>query len=598
MNMVGATAERAHLLMGVAQGTTLYALMLMRSQWHWTDTNAGWLGAAVAWTVFGPLIVHLSWGTLQPRRFWVLLAGSSALLLALGFYQGATHFPVTGAGGPPVLPTAAVIGMALLSFMMPPLVAAWRSGHSGAALRFWHYPTLFDLAWRNAVVVLQGAVLAGLLLAVLLLGTGLLAMAKVNAPYEVLTKGNGWIFVLPAAAAWGTGIGIHRPNFTAALRRHWFVFSRWMLPLVSALGIALALAGVFNLSAVSSGDLSHGMLLWFLMLWVMLFSCAFEAGEATPDYRPRLLGVLRFAAQGLLVLLGLSVYSFVFREVPGALSTQSLWVVLLLCIGAVYAVGYGLSALRRDDPWMRGIGPSNVLASLLAVVGIVLLLSPVLDIRKLAVQSVVESLPKEPTFSQLQQLHTLRSMGLPGHSALMALSEEKDTDGRPTPTATSASDFLQKGLYGRTAIAAAEPAPAEVPQLITEALFQMHPSGTAWPTGLFDAVAAVMEQTASNMVRGSCFSQENTAQLCQVLQIDLNQDGRKEAVVWHRSFGRAWVFSHTGESWTLGARLAFQRKTLLEVQRELQAGRYETLPPKWRNLRLGTNTIQVEDALP
>jgi len=75
--------------------------------------------------IFLPFVVYWGQDVLsRPARRWLVL-GMGALIFGLGGYQGAMVFPLVEISRPQLASPATFLGLALLSFMLVPLVSGW-----------------------------------------------------------------------------------------------------------------------------------------------------------------------------------------------------------------------------------------------------------------------------------------------------------------------------------------------------------------------------------------------------------------------------------------------------------------------------------------
>lgn len=586
-------SDRFPTWLGLAQGVLLYALYKSHQDRLWSLEWGGLFNALLLGTLLLPFVAYWGQGVLGRAALRRLLLVAGVLVCGLGAYQGAMVFPLPDAGRPQLAPASAFFGLALLVFMLVPLVSGWARGVPGATLGGWNYPRLFEHAWRNAVITLQAGALTGLFWTVLTLGAQLFHLIGVEWPKE--TIGEAW-FAIPVTTlsiALGLRTGIRRAAFTVTLRNHWLTLTVWLLPLASLIGVAFVLTSFAGVAKLFERGLSAFFLLWFAAFWITFFNSAYQDGQGEPALHRSLRRMLPYAAPALLAVVGLAAWALALRIQQHGLTPDRIWGALAVAVGLVYGVGYAL-ALRpgHDGRWMPGIAPANIVASLIMSAGIVLLLSPLLDANRLATASQMARLQAGQVKADDFDVWALARQERAGYDALSELKLGRDEQGKPSKLALRAEDAINNANRHR----GSEFNEKDELVALPDERIDSYPDNKPLPTGFADFLKRDIATWESWQRKQSCFAQHQSRQRCVVLQADLDRDGQDEMVLWKTSYeSRPLVYAHSQGAWRrVGYLMAGESAhTPDSVRAELATDSYATQPMRWDALRIGTTRFQL-----
>ena len=588
--MTESSSNRFPTWLGLAQGAVLYALYKSYQDKLW-PLEWGWLfNAVLLSTLLLPFVAYWGQDVLGRTALRRLLLGAGMLIFGIGAYQGALVFPLPDAGRLQLAPAPAFLGLALLAFMLVPLVSGWARGFSAATLGGWNYARLFEHAWRNAVITVQAGALTGLFWTVLSLGAQLFYLIGVEWPKETISKSWFAIPVTTLAIALGLRTGLRRAAFTITLRNHWLTLTVWLLPLASMIGVAFVLTSFAGVAKLFERGLSAFFLLWFAAFWVTFFNSAFQDGQNEPALHRMLRRVLPFAAPALLAVVGLAAWALVLRIQQHGLTPDRIWGVLAVAVALAYGVGYTLSLRTRVAArWMPSIAPANIVASLILSAGIVLLLSPALDANRLATASQMARLHAGQVQADDFDVWALARQERAGHDALAELRRQRGPDGKPSKLALRAEDALNNasrrgGEYDEK---------DEMVAVLTERI-EHYPAAKPLPAGFADFLKQDIEKWNPWQREQSCFARNQTRLRCTLLQVDLDRDGQDEVVLWQGDTFQSAVYALGGKQWRRVGHLAISDGGAPEsVRAELATGAYATHPVHWDALQLGTARFQV-----
>ena len=578
--------------LGLMQGAALYALYKSHQDKLWPQ-EWGWLFNAVLLSaLLLPFVVYWGQGILNRQALRRLLLAAGALIFALGAYQGAMAFPLPGVSRLQLAPASAFLGMALLAFMLVPLTSGWARGTPRVTLGAWNYPRLFEHAWRNAVVTVQAGVLTGLFWALLTLGAQLFHLIGVEWPKQTIEKAWFAIPVTTLSIALGLRTGLRRAAFTVTLRNHWLTLTVWLLPIASLIGVAFVLTSLAGVGKLFERGLSAFFLLWFAAFWIKFFNSAFQDGQDQPPLHRILRRVLPFASLALLAVVGLAAWALALRIRQYGLTPDRIWGVLAVAVALAYGVGYALSLrMKNDTRWMSGIAPANIVASLIMGAGIALLLSPLLDVNRLATASQMTRLQAGLVQPDDFDVRALAQQERAGHDALVGLKNQRGTDGKPSKLALRAEDVLNNDYRYRIA---EQDESGELVTALAERI-DSYPADKALPRELTDFLGQEISHWEAWQRSQSCFARHQTRWRCTLLQIDLNHDGRDEAVLWKMPDDyQPLVYAQNQGKWQRVGYLAVVNQGASDSLRaELATGSVAVQPLRWDSLRVGKTHFQV-----
>lgn len=585
--------------LGLAQGLALYALYKTHKEALWPLEWGALFNAVLLAVLLLPFMVYWAHQVLSRRALVSLLLAMSVLTLGLGAYQAATLFTFTDMNKPQLVGFPVFFGVALLGFMVVPLVSAWRSHRqAGLALGRWDYATLFEHAWRNAVITVQAGVLTGLLWIVLQLGAQLFRLIGVDWPHDVLEE--AW-FAMPVTTlsiALGMRAGLKRAAFVITLRNHWLTLTAWLLPLVGLIGSAFVLTSLAGVDKLFERGLSAFFLLWFAAFWVKFFNSAYQDGQSAPPFGAGLQKMLPYTTVALLAITGLAAWALLLRVGQHGLTPDRVWGLLVACVALCYGGGYAYSLIRKTQ-WMGSMAHANVLAALMMCAGIVLLLSPVLDARRLSTSSQMTRLNAGKVNVADFDVHAFAEQGRFGHDALQGLAQQKNAKGDATPLALRAEEAIESARrYRRYGWGDTPDKSSDLPVADVRERLDTYPQGTTIPEDFPGFLQTDIRSWDSWNRRDSCFDQSDKNLRCSLLQLDLNRDGQPEMILWKTRYDlQPRVYSRSGAAWKRVGYLTFSKAPTkpVDIQTQLMTEPFASSPSAWNELSIGTMRYFVHE---
>ena len=575
-------ASRLLMLIGTVQGALLCWLWQAAEYTVWPATSPMWLGALL-WLAFAvPGAWYLSAQSGMGRRQWGGLMLAVVIIYGLlGVYAGWVSDPLETvassrgwgrvANGP-----GQVLGALVALFVLVPLVAGWRQGR-------WDYHHLFELAWRNGMLLASVFAVTLLFWAVLMAGAMLMDSIGLDFLKRLIREP---VFIFPV-----TGIvvgsvfaqGLARVGLLGGLRRYWLGLNSWLLPLLLVFGVfwvlALPMTGLDTLFATGSAAF---FLLWFAVLAVNFINCAWQEGTQAPPYPRWLALAISVAWLSLPVVVTVAGVALSMRIHQYGWTEDRIWALFVWLLITVYALGYSLSWFRRGG-WMRSIGPTNITVAVVGLITLGLLLSPVMDPRRLAVADQVARLLDGRVSTESFDFYYLRHRSDRwGLMALAALSAQQG-NARLTDIATRARQTLAASSGASSDVLSAE----DVRRQITV----LHGPGGA--SILPDDLVAHLQEKGDSWETVYCLSPQRQ---CAIWLVDLNDDGADEAVVLVRYAANAipesWLLARDDTGWrrvgSFGRHMGYDR-----WRQHIGAGELVPAAPVWPDLLTGEQRLPL-----
>lgn len=577
--------NRILLLIGALQGWALWGLWKARELKVWPAVDPISERALLYVSLALPLAYYLTEDieALTKVRRTRILAGIAVLFALLGAYSGwAENGHVDLLEGmwssPPARPSD-LFAAAILGFVLIPLCAHIERGR----LR-WSYHALFETAWRNVLMMASAGVLTGVFWMVLFAGAMLMKSIGLNFVHELIEKAHFSIPVTGIVFGAVFALSLARANLIITLRRFWLSISAWLLPLLLLFSVMWVVALPFTgLAPFFKTHSASFILLWFIALSIKFANAAYQDGTGEEPYGRVLSRLLEFAWPSTVVLAAIAWWAMKLRIDQYGWTEDRVWAVFVLLLASLYAVGYAWSLRRRRGGWLHSIGQTNIVAAIVMCAGLLLLLSPVADARRIAVHSQMARLQSSQVAPDKIDYAYLRwQAGRYGQDALKQLAAGIPHKEKDMIAAKAKQTLAQQTRYSATA-GAEKLAPQQFRQRfhvmggapLDDALLQAMQAGTRW------------EETRCVQIEAQCA----------VWMTDLDGDGAAEAVVlmekpdW--SSGNAIFYQRLASGqYQYGGQILFQKKFEL-LKADIEAGKVHAVVPRYRDLEIDGKRIRV-----
>ena len=578
----------ARAAIGLFQGVALYLLSEAAHSHAWPATAPALFAAATLVLAFVPLIVIGAVGRIRPAPLaaWTALAG--AALAAFGWHDIDAGI-WSGLYDPSRLALAAQVWLfsAVFVFVGHHLVGPADEARRLAA----PYRSYFDWAWKDGVQVLLSAAFVGVLWLALKLGGELFTLIGIPAVARVIEQ--RW-FAFPASfLAFAVAVQLTdvRVGLIRGVRTVGLTLLSWLLPLMTAIVVAflaaLPFTGLTPLFGTRSGAAT---VLAASAALIVLVSAAYQDGQAKAPLVLRYAG--RAAGLALVPLILIAADALALRIGQYGLSPQRIEAIACTLVGAGFAAGYALAALRRKGPWMRPLEPTNVIMARVVSLLVLAMLTPLADPARLAVDDQVGRLTAGQTPPEKFDFKFLQFRA--GRYGAQALARLERLAGTPRNLAIA-------NLAKQTT---ALQYPGVSPPLPPAERFNVYPAGAALPAG-FAAQAAKMPLQADAAIYLNdylpCLGDAAVGP-CDAYVADIDGTGRPAVLLGVQTSGadfttlRIFKASPTG-AWTDVGRLVVRCPDAIAA---LRAGRLRLVPHVGRDVELAgrRQAMLLPDAAP
>jgi hypothetical protein len=559
-------------------GLLLYAI-------YYAITEGAWFGKQPA--VFFPLLsmllvlpgtYYLTADLARTRGYAIAMTGMAVLLLAIGAHQGAISLPSSHGSffGNESHHFAYAVAIGAIWLHGLPFVQSWlATGRARPA-----YATLFQLAWRNGLLVVLAAIFTGAFWLLLGLWAQLFKSIGIRVFADLFTSAK---FVIPATAV-AAGIGVQLAgsveNLQGALRRQLLTLFKWLAPLAALIVGLFSIALLMKsgaLFAQGRSAIEAGWLLSLVIANIYLLNAAYQDGGGEAPY-PRLLGVLvRLSVPLLAAIAVLAMWALGIRIADYGLTVQRVWGLLVAVIALSYSLGYAWAAFR-PGAWMARMGSVNVCTALGTAVVLALMLTPLLSPSRLvAASQEARIVSRDPGFED----------------SFSELGFESDSYGRKRlerlAKSASGPDAANVRKRAEAALMAENKwdlrAKPGASLSIEDLVFKVFPAGRTIP----DELKRILRDSSHS----GEFSYCSAANPCALLYIDLNGDGLEEAVAL--SEDAKSVYTPGNDVWTFVGDISPKDPIPLSTMiAALEAGNYSLREPLWRALEVDGKLLIIE----
>lgn len=559
---------------GLVQGLAAW-LLIEASKQTLTEPRAALLAALDLIVAFTPLLALAGLGRMRPRVLIVWCLVAALLLGGLAFYD-LWREPLERSGTTIrkwPSPQLILFGAAAL------YIAHHLIEPADVERRWWpSYQGRFDSAWRHGFQLALALAFTGVFWGVLRLGATLFGMIGIRVLQTLLRE--AW-FIAPA-----TGVvfaaAVHltdvRPALIRGVRTVGMTLLSWILPLMAGLTVLFLLALVFTgLRPLWSTRWAAALLLSAAAVLIVLINAAYQDGSEPEGVSPILRWAGRAAALALVPLAALAAWATGLRIGQYGLTPERIASVAVVCIAALYAVGYAWAAAIRG-PWMRRIETVNVLAAVAMLAIILGLFSPLADPARLSVADQIRRLQAGRTPPEKFDFAFLRfNAARFGRDALAGLARS------PQPRIAT---------LARNAQAAANRHEVIQPATTPFSAATVHPAGAMLPDSFRRQIFRPGEVGAAQCLTGDS--------PCDLFMLDVNGDAAPEVLVASGSIASTDVFvQNRAGRWTHAGR--YNRDDCRRpgeapegLADSLGQGGAVAIAPQFRDLQLGEERLNFE----
>lgn len=564
MNDSSSLPRRSMLIIAVAQGVLLFALYRAFDTNVWPSESPLWSFPLWTLAVAIPLLLLLSLDRGNAQRVSKMVAGLAVILTLLAIYMGWQAEPFG---------EFALFGLSF-AFICSVTLACFK------ALMYLQqranqvpltYQVLFTNSWRNFLVAALSALFVFIFWLILMLWGALFNVIEIDFFMELFTE--DWFLFPVLSFAFGLAVIIFRnltqviDNITKLL--HGLI--KLLLPLIVAVAVIFLAALPFvGLNALWSTGNGTALLLWLLAIILFFTNAVYQDGRETNPYSPIIHRLIFLGLCVMPIISALSLYGLVLRLNQYGWSVERCWAFLVWLILTLLAAGYVMGIVRRRAEWTTDLARVNTTMGLVVLVLMLLTNSPVLDFRKISLNSQLNRVESgEIELKDFDFYYAKFDLARPGYLALEAMKEEIG-DSDPA--------LLKMITYPVNKWRAVGRPTAE--DMWSEMLFRPEP---------FD-VPESLKSTIDNS-RALFYSTDQV-----MFQLDLDDDGQNEYLLLFLSengITHSRFYYLTEKGWRDGS-LQFARwKYGSGVARDaIKNGEIELIDPRFKDLEIGGVLLQ------
>lgn len=460
----------------------------------------------------------------------------------------------------------------LMALMILPWIQFQLHPHPGS----YRYVHFYDQQWQNALTLLLIGVANGLVWLIFLLWSGLFELANITF-FSQLFFETEWFIYLVIGLVTALTVILARQNvrLVTAIHKLLTLLATGLLPLVSLLAILFLVTLAFTGLAVISQRVSAALLLLTLALSQLLLTAMVWQPQQPQLGYPRPLRYLIMTAMMLTpVYVAIAGWALWVRIGQYGWTSERLHGTLVVVVLLVWSLGYVLSLLRRrEDPSLL-MGQVHLAVSLLSLVILVLIYTPVLDSWRISVNSHMSRYHEGKINADQVSLYMLSHSGKPGREALLTLQKDPEftQDARRQRQLTR----LLNGDLNPTE----KLTPPMLAKNVVVAAGSQSPDAALW--------AAIIER---RYLVESCSDVDS----CVLVSQDLNGDGQREQVLYAFGDRTVLVFGLGAKGWEFKASATLPAGVNKEkLLRAVEEGKVGAKPKLWQDMTLGDETVVLE----
>lgn len=554
----------AVVLAGALQGVICYVITWY-IEYAKLPSDTLWLMCVVPATVVMTTTLSLAMTSFRKPFLWLSLGMIGAAVAGMG---GWLKWSVAGLDNWDTRNAVLLFGFHLL--LMTLLLLPWLQRRLETAPTDAFYRDFNDKNWHNALTFLLVFVSNGLFWLVLFLWTELFKLIGISF-FDRLFFNSDWfisvaIGVVSASAA---VLARMQVRLILALQNLLTLIATGLLPLMAAL--ALLFIGILpfvGLEAVSARISAAGLLTTLALLLLLLVTVVWHPQRQKLPYFSPLRGMIHLAviiAPAYPVLAGWALW---LRIAQYGWSPERLYGVLITIVALVWTVGFCLSVLfyRRDPQRLQAhITPTT---GLLALIFLVLVHTPVLDPWRISVESHMARYQDGRINADQVSLYMLSNTGRKGREAMQMLQNDPQFNSNPK---------RQREINGLLSGNAGEA--GKMTAAMLEKQIQLAP-GMARPD------KALWQAMLSNQYRfESCDSAQSN---CLLMPLDLNSDGKPEAVLFQFTDRTIVAYTKTNTGWRIAGDAWKMPEALTreELDRALRQRKVKSVVKPWADIEI------------
>ncbi|MBY7470658.1 DUF4153 domain-containing protein [Escherichia marmotae] len=553
---------------GLLQGLVCYLLITWLA-----GKNNSWIVYGVPATLAFSSVLLFTVVSFKQKRLWGWLA--IVLIATLGM-SGWLKWQIDGMS--PWRAEKALWDFGCYLLLMGVMLLPWIQQSLRVHNDITRYSYFYQSVWHNVLVLLVIFITNGLTWLVLLLWSELFKLVGITF-FKTLFFSTDWFIYLTLGLVTALAVILARTQsrLIDSIQKLFTLIATGLLPLVSLLTLLFIITLPFaGLNAISRHISAAGLLLTLAFLQLLLMAVVRDPQKASIPWA----GPLRYLIKTALLVTPLYVliaaWALWLRVAQYGWTAERLHGALAVVVLLVWSLGYFVSIV-----WRKGQNPLvlqgkvNLAVSLLVLVILVLLNSPVLDSMRISVNSHMARYQSGKNTPDQVSIYMLEQSGRYGRAALESLKSDVEymKDPKRRRSLLMAFDGVQR-LQQRIS----EKALADN---VLIAPGSGKPDATFW--------SAVMKNLYNAMI---CIEKD----ACVLVEQDLNSDGRAEWILFAFNSERYIVYGFDPD------KKEWQELTMSLLPREItkeklltaaKEGKLGTKPKAWRDLTVDGETLDL-----
>ncbi|MDQ9284925.1 MULTISPECIES: DUF4153 domain-containing protein [Escherichia] len=553
---------------GLLQGLVCYLLITWLA-----GKNNSWIVYGVPATLALSSVLLFTVVSFKQKRLWGWLA--IVLIATLGM-SGWLKWQIDGMS--PWRAEKALWDFGCYLLLMGVMLLPWIQQSLRVHNDITRYSYFYQSVWHNVLVLLVIFITNGLTWLVLLLWSELFKLVGITF-FKTLFFSSDWFIYLTLGLVTALAVILARTQsrLIDSIQKLFTLIATGLLPLVSLLTLLFIITLPFaGLNAISRHISAAGLLLTLAFLQLLLMAVVRDPQKASIPWA----GPLRYLIKTALLVTPLYVliaaWALWLRVAQYGWTAERLHGALAVVVLLVWSLGYFVSIV-----WRKGQNPLvlqgkvNLAVSLLVLVILVLLNSPVLDSMRISVNSHMARYQSGKNTPDQVSIYMLEQSGRYGRAALESLKSDVEymKDPKRRRSLLMAFDGVQR-LQQRIS----EKALADN---VLIAPGSGKPDATFW--------SAVMKNLYNAMI---CIEKD----ACVLVEQDLNSDGRAEGILFAFNSERYIVYGFDPD------KKEWQELTMSLLPREItkeklltaaKEGKLGTKPKAWRDLTVDGETLDL-----
>ena len=372
------------LLIAAVQGIALLFLYNAMESGTWPSASPLWNFPLWLIAVAIPALLLLSLEQGKEIHAARLIGALSAILIGLGVYTGwqaspYDEFPVYN------LTWVFAFSMGLACFKALMYLQQRIAGKPMT------YEVLFTYSWRNALTIALSLILTFVFWLILMLWAQLFRAIEVDFFYDLFRE--DWFLFPVLSVAHGVGVIIFR-NLTRVIDSITRLFEgliKILLPLAVVVAVVFLGALPFvGLDALWSTGRGTSLLLWLLAVVLFFTNAVYQDGRGDRPYPLAIHRIIFVALLTTPVISALSFYGLYLRLDEYGWTVIRGWAFITWLILTLFVIGYVTGIVRKRDEWTTDLAQVNTGMGLVVLFLMLLVNSPVLDLRKISLNSQVQ----------------------------------------------------------------------------------------------------------------------------------------------------------------------------------------------------------------